>query len=464
MDTCATCGAALTQGVAHTCAAPPANNPPAPPASNPPADPPAPALQLSADQQRRLFSNPDVLRALMGVPQRPEGEQQAAQQFSLSTEQLTMLASGGFLQQLLGIGGQQAPEQRQVVDATRRPAATTQVVEQPAYRFDRKGNLTAGKFDFSSDVIAGLQGDKAALERATSFVSEQFQREEFVIQSDVSTLSPPRQRPDLYVDQKEFAYPIWNAIEKGTIPDATPFVLPKFSTSSGLVANHTEGTEPSLGAFQATSQTITPSPVSGKIKISREAWDQGGNPQLSGLIWRQMTRAWFEALESAAVTMLEGLAPTTITITTAAADAALEASITSQLAPLQYVRGGFTMRDFFVQVDLYKALIAAKDSNGRKLFPIINAQNATGTTSEFFADILVAGLRGRPAWALAATSVNSSNSYLFDRGNVSGWATAPNRLSFEQLEVANVYIGLWGYKAMACTDLTGVRRLAYDPV
>lgn len=464
MDTCATCGAALTQGVAHTCAAPPANNPPAPPASNPPADPPAPALQLSADQQRRLFSNPDVLRALMGVPQRPEGEQQAAQQFSLSTEQLTMLASGGFLQQLLGIGGQQAPEQRQVVDATRRPAATTQVVEQPAYRFDRKGNLTAGKFDFSSDVIAGLQGDKAALERATSFVSEQFQREEFVIQSDVSTLNPPRQRPDLYVDQKEFAYPIWNAIEKGTIPDATPFVLPKFSTSSGLVANHTEGTEPSLGAFQATSQTITPSPVSGKIKISREAWDQGGNPQLSGLIWRQMTRAWFEALESAAVTMLEGLAPTTITITTAAADAALEASITSQLAPLQYVRGGFTMRDFFVQVDLYKALIAAKDSNGRKLFPIINAQNATGTTSEFFADILVAGLRGRPAWALAATSVNSSNSYLFDRGNVSGWATAPNRLSFEQLEVANVYIGLWGYKAMACTDLTGVRRLAYDPV
>jgi hypothetical protein len=76
----------------------------------------------------------------------------------------------------------------------------------------------------------------------------------------------------------------------------------------------------------------------------------------------------------------------------------------------------------------------------------------------------VAGLRGRPAWALAATSANSANSYLFDSGDVSGWATAPNRISIAEIEVANIYIGLFGYKAIACTDLTGVRRIAYDPV
>jgi hypothetical protein len=200
------------------------------------------------------------------------------------------------------------------------------------------------------------------------------------------------------------------------------------------------------------------------VKIAREAWDQGGNPQMSGLIWNQMIRAWYEALEAASVAMLEALAPTTLTVTTAAADAVLEASLTSQLAPLQYVRGGFRMRDFFIQVDLYKALVAAKDGNGRKLFPFLGATNATGTVSEFFSALLIGGLVGRPAWALAATSANSANSFLFDRGDVSGWATAPNRLTFDNIEVANVYIGIWGYKALANTDLTGVRKVAYDPV
>jgi hypothetical protein len=47
---------------------------------------------------------------------------------------------------------------------------------------------------------------------------------------------------------------------------------------------------------------------------------------------------------------------------------------------------------------------------------------------------------------------------------VSGWASAPNRLTFEQVEVRYVHIGIWGYKALAITDLTGVRRFAYDPV
>lgn len=420
------------------------------------------ALQLSNDQLQRLFRNPDAVRAIMGVPQRPEEQQ--GQQFGLTDVQLTALAQGGYLKQLLGIG-QPPAEQRERVNPVR-PPAVTQVREPEPYRFDRKGNLTRGAFDFSTDIIQGLRDhDEAALSRAQEFARAQFeaQREEFVVQSDVAALNPNRQRPDLYVDQKSFRYPIWDSIDKGTIPDATPFVLPKFSSASGLVAAHVEGTEPTPGTFTATSQTITPTPVSGKVKISRETWDQGGNPQLSGLLWRQMVKAWYEGLESAAVTALEALAPTTITITTAAADSALEQSLTSQLAPLQYVRGGFSMRDFFLQVDLYKALVAAKDGNGRRLFPYIGAQNSVGTVSAFFADIEVAGLVGRPAWALAATSINSSNSYLFDSGDVSGWATAPNRISIAEIEVANVYIGLFGYKAIACTDLTGVRRIAYDP-
>ena len=64
--------------------------------------------------------------------------------------------------------------------------------------------------------------------------------------------------------------------------------MPKFSTASGLVGAHTEGVEPTPGAFTATNQTVTPAPVSGKIEINREVWDQGGSPQADGIIWAEM--------------------------------------------------------------------------------------------------------------------------------------------------------------------------------
>jgi hypothetical protein len=473
MEECAACGQRHAPGVA--CASRPQNNPPA----NAPvsAAPATPALQLNDDQLRSLFANPAAVAALMGVPQ---PVQPAQQSFSLSADQLARLAEGGYLRQLLGIAGPTAPaeEPRPTVNPTARPVAVTAVTDPMPYRFDRKGNLTRGSHDFSSDVIDGLGkagkgGDQAALERATQFVTNYFRQMEefasgamsaqFVSKADAAALNPAVARPDLFVDQQEFEYPIWNAINKGTIADATPFVLPQFSSSSGLVAVHSEGTEPTAGTYVATSQTITPTPISGKVKISRIAWDQGGNPQLSGLIWTQMVRGWFEALEAASVAALDALTPTGITITALAQDSVLEASITSQLAPLQYIRGGFRMRDFFIQIDLYKALIAAKDGNGRKLFPYLGATNATGSTTDFFAAILVAGLVGKPAWALAATGVVPASSYLFDRADVSGWATPPQRLTFENIEVDSIHLGIWGYRAIACTDLTGVREVIYDP-
>lgn len=354
-----------------------------------------------------------------------------------------------------------APEVRQTVNPVRLTASAA-VNEELPYRFDRSGNLKRGpQYDFSTDLINGLKGfDGEAMERAQNFMRAQFDTD----MADVNELSPDRQRPDMYVDQKEFLYPIWSAINKGTLADQTPFVLPKFSSSSGLVAAHVEAVEPSLGTFVSTSQTITPSAVSGKVSITREAWDQGGNPQLSGLIWRQMVRAWYEALEASAVTLLDGLTPTGITLTTAAQDDALVGELEQALAALQYVRGGFSMRDFFVQVDLYKKLVDAVDANGRKLLPIIGAQNASGTTSEFWADVMVGGLRARPAWALAATGAVAASSYLFDRNDVSGWATAPQRLTFENVEVRYIHVGIWGYKATANTDSTGLREVIYDPV
>lgn len=438
----------------------------------PQTEPTSAGLALSDDQVKALLTRPGALEAIFAVkpevkPATPSGA------FTLTTEQLDALIKCGGLPVLLGVPQQisAAPvaevEKPQPVDPTRRAGMTASVQEPLPYRFDAKGNLTRGvQYDFSTDLISGSRGDGEAMARAKSFLAAMehvFTTGRFdVDKADAVALNPNRQRPDMYVDQKDFSYPMWEAINKGTLADSTPFVLPKFSSASGLVAAHVEGVEPTPGTFVATSQTITPSALSGKVEITREAWDQGGNPQLSGIIWRQMLRAWFEGLEASAVALLDSLTPTAIALSTAAQDDVLVDEIESAFAALQFVRGGFRMNDLFLQVDLFKALAAAKDADGRKLLPRLGPTNASGTVSDRFADLDIAGVRGRPGWALAASGTVSASSYLFDRNDVHGWASAPQRLEFEY-RVAYVDVAIWGYKATANTDLTGVREITYDP-
>jgi HK97 family phage prohead protease len=364
-------------------------------------------------------------------------------------------------QTLMGSLKPSEPEpERQVVNPTRLTASTT-VTEPEPYRLDRKGNLRTGSHDFSTDLFAAGRGDIAANDRALAFVSAQFD----VATGDVNELNPTRQRPDLYVDQKDFTYPVWEAINKGTLGDITPFTFPKFSSASGLVGNHTEGSEPSSGTLVTTSQTVTPTAVSGKAKITRETWDQGGNPQVSNLLWRQMTKGWFEALEARAVALLDAATPTAIPLTAGGGTTGqtLSAEVEAAFAALQFIRGGFRFDTAFAQADLYKGLAAAKDDNGRPLYPRLGPSNANGTASQRFAAMDVGGVTFLPAWALAASGSVVASSYLFDSADVHGWASAPQRLDFN-IEVAHVYIGLWGYAATAISDITGVREITYDPV
>lgn len=413
---CTTCGAPLTAGVVHTCTTPPAAAPPAPPAAAPP------AATFSAEQLTQMMQ---AMQATMAPAPTPP----------VAT--------------------------RPVIDPTR-PTAATFVSEPAPYRFDRAGNLQPAAHDFGRDVIIGLRdGDVAAHNRALEFIQATFD----VVTSNVNELNPTRNRPDMYVDQRDFRYPIWDAINKGTLSDITPFTFPKFSSAGSLVAAHSEGSEPSSGTFVTTNDTVTPSAISGKAKISRETWDQGGNPQIGNLIWRQMQKGWFEALEAFAVTTLDNASPTQIDFsgTPGLANDDLDQALTRALAALQFVRGGFSMDTAFTQIDLFQALVAATAADGRRLYPALGPANANGTVRGRWSGVDVNGISFLPAWALAATGTVSASSYLFDRDVVWGWASAPQRLTIDQTEVANVYIGIWGYKAAAITDLTGVREIVYDP-
>lgn len=342
------------------------------------------------------------------------------------------------------------------------PAAQLAVTEAAPYRFDRQGNIRRGTHEFSSDLIAGLRDrDETAYNRALSFIRERFDATDT---TDTAGLNPSRQRPDLYVDQRDFAYPIWDAVNKGTLTDVTPFIFPKFSSATGMVAAHSQGTEPSLADFVVTTQTVTPTALSGKAEINREVWDQGGNPQISNLIWRQMTKGWFEALEAAAVAVLDAASPTQIDFSAnpGLANDDLDQALTAAFADLQFVRGGFTMDNLFAQIDFYKALIAATGGDGRRLYPALGPTNANGTVRSRFGAVDINGVTALPAWALAATGSVAASSYLFDSASVHGWASAPQRLNFDY-QVKSVFIGIWGYKATAISDINGVREIVYDP-
>lgn len=411
---CPHCGADLTPGVAHTCT-------PAEPAT---ATPPAPAAVAPAP----ATFTADQFAAMMGA--------------------------------LAGRAPAEPAEARPTVNPTGTPAPA-QVTEPAAYAFSRDGTMVRGTHEFSSDIGLYIKGDQGARQRVDDFIRARFA----VVTTDINELNPTRNRPDMYVDQRAYRYPVWEAINKGTLADITPFTFPKFSSASGLVGAHTEGTEPSSGSFVTTSQTVTPSAMSGKVKISRETIDQGGNPQVSNLIWQKMERAWYEALEAAAVAVLDNASPTAIALTAGGGTTGQTAvsELVAAFAALQYVRGGFTMDNAFLQIDLYKLLAGAKDGQGRPLFPLLGPANANGTISPRASALDILGVTGYPAWALAATGSAVASSYLFDSQDVHGWASNPRRLDFD-IEVANLYIGLWGYVATAISDINGVREITYDPV
>lgn len=356
-----------------------------------------------------------------------------------------------------------------------RAQGATFVNESVPYRFDRGGNFTTGgTANFSDDLkeMARFNDQYGRETAAGKRVMDLIKAEFATVSTDINELNPPVNRPGMYVDQKDYRYPLWNAVNKGSLSDNTPFFFPKYNSSSGLVGDHTEGVEPTPGSFTTTSQTIAPSGLSGKASITREVWDAKGNPQVSTLIWNQMKRGWFEGLEAYVSTSLAALASSIadITIPAGGTDAQVVAAWEDALADLQFIRGGgdrFSM--FAIEKNLYKKFAAAKASDGRPFYPIIAPSNVNGLAAKRFRLLDLAGVIGVPAWALPATAGSPNNSWLFDPEDVHAWASAPQRLEFpgtdadgDYAPVAMIDLGIWGYKAFAVSDVTGVRQVTYD--
>lgn len=356
--------------------------------------------------------------------------------------------------------------------------ASTQVKEEPIYRFEGTTPAPSG-FDFATDLLLGVKGDAAALDRLNEFTSEQM-RPGFADQptttGDTATINPSVYRPDMFLGQAPTPRsPLYDLFYKGSLANVTPFFwakLDRTNTDVG-VADHTEDTNPeSRDIVTTTGATVTPTPMSGRVHLTREVADQGGNPQVSGLIKKEFDRSFAIALETKTAALLTAAAGGITALATPAAGAdgvTLGRAIEDGLVGLQFLPDGFRFTNAYGHIDLYKALAGAiipqydGDTVGVRAYPIINPQNRDGQTASKYASINIAGYDMLPAASLGATSGSASNSYVCDPGAVFVWNSGLTELSKLSETVAGWDIAVFAYFAGAVYDTTGLRKIAYDP-
>jgi HK97 family phage prohead protease len=359
--------------------------------------------------------------------------------------ELSSASTSALAEALAALAAPQTPARTTVA------AGATVVTEPAPYRFDG----IAGAHGFIDDLRAGYtQGDGAARQRLDTFLGEAFA----VTSGNVGALNPTENRPELYVPNLQFNTPLYDLVSTGTLDDKTPFTVPKFGTATGLVGNHTEGVEPTPGAFTATNQTVTPAPISGKVEIVREVWDQGGNPKADAIIWGEMVGAYYEQRETKIAAALATTATAELNLA-GAVDGPLAKALTNYYAGLQFVRGGNRFTATAADSKLFLALTNAQDTGGRNLFPVLGPANAQGQVDGGLSEVNLGNQRIKAAWALAQGA--NTRSYNFVPSSVWAWFSAPQRLTFEY-QVKSIDMAVWGYGATAILRDSDVKPIDYD--
>lgn len=353
--------------------------------------------------------------------------------------------------------------------------AQFQVNEEPIYRFGGSIPAPSG-YDFAADLLAaGKDGDAAALKRVQDFTASRLNPDntmapEFVTSGNVAQVNPSQYRPDMFLGQAPVpASPLYDFFYKGGLANITPFFWSKLDRAATTVAtaDHTEGTDPTAtNLLTATGATVTPIPVSGKVHITREVADQGGNPQVSGLVWNEFDRSFKIALETKTMALLTaGMAGFTAlaTILTGTTGLATSAAVEAGLIDLQFLADGFRFQRAFGHIDLYKALAGATlTTTGEKVYPIVAPSNRDGSTADKFAHMDIAGYGMYPAATLGTTG-GTKNSLVADPTAVHVWNSGLNRLEKLQEKVEGWDMGVFAYFAGIVYDATGVRKIVYTP-
>ena len=358
------------------------------------------------------------------------------------------------------------------------------VREEAMYRFAGDTPAPSG-FDFAADMLAAAtRGDQAAFERVakftadvqagrvdnpSKFISADKVREAFATTANVAGNLPTQYDPSLFLGDAPFPKtPMFDYFNRGARSSWLPFnygVLTRATVPD--LTDHVEGVDPANDNIASTMHApVAPAPVSGKVHITREVGELGGNPDVSALVWVQYDISLATVRETKTTALVTGSAPTALNAAALAAGAngaTLGAHVRKGLAALPFSRDGQSIARGFAQVDFFTALATADSTTGEPLFPIGPVTNRQGSSESQYSALTIGGYPVVPGIGLAASSANAANSYFAGPNAVHVWSSGLTRLSMLNESVEGWDLGAWSWFAGVLYNLAELRVVSYDP-
>lgn len=324
------------------------------------------------------------------------------------------------------------------------------------------------------------QGEMAKL--ASQMMANQVFSAQFAPQgtSALPEVIPPGYRPDLYVPELMKGRPLVGACSRGTIANATPFLVPVFTSSTGATADHVEGTNPSDGSMALDEKTVTPGAISGRLVLTREIVDSS-NPAIDQIALATMRESYSQQTEAKVYTMLNGangvggvitagLVPSgaqaaTVNVTAVADNQGkiLVRALRTALAKYPFLRFA-APTDAVMSQEATVYLADAVDTTGRPLLPSIAPQNAGGLGNAVTQGWSIDGLPHRPAWAMTGTADGDAQVITLNQSDVWVWESPLLTFRFEEKQgPANIEFNLFSYfgtHVLRPVGLSGMRITA----
>jgi len=357
-----------------------------------------------------------------------------------------------------------------------RAARYTVTREDPIYRFNGLGHSLVRDAWYATrerddDAIDRLRKYRQQTEDVAKLTNQRLSAQ-FTPQSTAtaSQIVPPGYRPDLYVPQLQQGRPLVSAASQGTIGNATPFVVPVFSTATGATADHVEGTNPSDGALTFTTKTVTPGAVSGRLVLTREIVDSS-NPAIDAIAVAAMNESYARQTETKVYTLLNGANGSGGTITgdfvpsgaqaatfvgSTGTPPALIGGIRNRLAKYPFNRFASPTMALMGQNGTV-ILATSTDTTGRPIFPSVGAQNTSGVGNALTQGWYVDGLPHIPAWAITGVAAGDTQIFTLNRADLWVWESPLLTFRFEEKQgPANIELNVFGYFATHLLRPVGV--------
>lgn len=284
---------------------------------------------------------------------------------------------------------------------------------------------------------------------------------------------PPGYRPDLFVPMLAQDRPMVNSLSRGTIANATPFVVPVFGVMTNLTDPHTEGNAPSEGGITFTTKTVTPGAISGKLPLTREIVDSA-NPAIDQIAMAAMREDYARQTEANVYTLLNGTSGAGGVITAGFVPSGSQASTTAKGTDNQtlvkHIRDRLAAYPFArfaaPSIGLMGAaatgfLATAVDTTQRPLLPGIAPSNAFGSGNPITQGWSVDSLPLIPAWAMTGVAAGDSQIMIVNRADAWVWESPTLAFRFEEKSGPQIIeLALFGYFAthlLRPVGLSGIR-------